>query len=93
MTAVPAAEAASRYARVGDAMSGSITPPQGVCADAGIMRYSALLYDGSTGTYRRILLHQRGDVARTNTSAAARELYRWLKQVTSTDLGAEFCNP
>jgi hypothetical protein len=93
VTAVPAVEAASRYARVADALAGSITAPQGVCADAGTLRYSALLHDESTGTYRRLLLHQRGDVARTNTSAAARELYRWLADVTSTDAGAEFCDP
>ena len=93
VTAVSAAEAASRYARVADALAGPVTAPQGVCADAGTLRYSALLYDKSTGTYRRLLLHQRGDVARANTSDAARELYRWLADVTSTDTGAEFCDP
>jgi hypothetical protein len=93
VTTVAAAEAASRYARVADALAGPLTPPKGVCADAGTVRYSALLYDASAGTYRRLLLHQRGDVAQANTSPAARELYRWLEQVTSTGIGAEFCNP
>jgi len=93
VTTVAATEAASRYARVADALSGTLTPPKGVCADAGTVRYSALLFDASAGTYRRLLLHQRGDVAQANTSPAARELYRWLEQVTSTHVGAEFCNP
>jgi len=91
--AVPAGEAASMYARVGDALAGTVTPPQGVCADAGIIRFSALLYDESTGTYRRLLLHQRGDVARTNTSPTARELYQWLADVTATGAGAGICDP
>ncbi|MFL5541535.1 MAG: hypothetical protein ACJ8J0_21285 [Longimicrobiaceae bacterium] len=91
--AVSASEAATMYARVGDALAGTVTPPQGVCADAGITRYSALLYDESTGTYRRLLLHQRGDEARTNTSPAARELYQWLIDVTSTGAGAGVCDP
>jgi hypothetical protein len=93
VTTVAAAEAASRYARVADALAGPLTPPKGGCADAGTIRYSALLYDASAGTYRRLLLHQRGDVAQANTSPAARELYRWLEQLTSTSVGAEFCNP
>src|SRR3982751_2224623 len=93
VTTVAAAEAAARYARVADALPGPLTPPKGVCADAGTVRYSALLYDASAGTYRRLLLHQRGDVAQANTSPAARELYHWLAQVTSTSAGAESCNP
>jgi hypothetical protein len=93
VTTVAASEAASRYARVADALAGSITPPKGACFDAGTVRYSALLFDASTGTYRRLLLHQRGDVGQTNTSPAARELYHWLEQVTSTDVGAKVCDP
>ena len=90
---VSASEAASMYARVSEALAGTVTPPQGVCADAGITRFSALLYDESTGTYRRLLLHQRGDVARTNTSPAARELYRWLAGVTAPGAEATVCDP
>ena len=93
VTTVSAAEARARYARVGDALAGGITEPKAVCADAGGTRYSALIYDAGTGTYRRLLLHERGDVARTNTSAAARALYRWLADVTSTDVDKDFCNP
>jgi hypothetical protein len=91
--AVSAAEAAARYALVGDALRGGITEALGVCADAGTVRYSALLYEPTLGRYRRLLLHQRGDVAQTNTSAAARELYRWLAEVTSTEVGDTGCDP
>jgi hypothetical protein len=78
---------------VGEALAGGITEPKSVCADAGGTRYSALIYDASTGTYRRLLLHQRGDVAQTNTSAAARALYHWLADVTSTEVDPDFCDP
>jgi hypothetical protein len=91
--AVSAAEAAARYARVSDALRGGITEALGVCADAGTVRYSALLYEPALGRYRRILLHQRGDVAQTNTSSAARELYLWLAEVTSTEAGDAGCDP
>lgn len=82
---VSAAEVASRYAAVGGTLAGRLSAPHGVCADAGITRFTALLYDASTGRYRRILLHQRGNVARTNTAPAARELYQWLAEVTQAE--------
>lgn len=88
---VSAAEVASRYARVDAALSGSITDPKGFCADAGGVRYTALIYDEDTGTYRRLLLRQVGDVAQANTSAAARDLYHWLGDVTGTGTGG--CDP
>ena len=91
VTTIPATEAASRYGRVGAALSGLATAPLNVCFDAGVVRYTALLYDASTGRYRRLLLHQRGDWARTNTSPAARELYRWLAGVTQTE--SDGCEP
>ncbi|HKP75398.1 MAG TPA: hypothetical protein VJT67_07620 [Longimicrobiaceae bacterium] len=90
---VAAAEVQARYARVGDALAGSLTPEQGMCADAGTTRYTALLYDAPTGTYHRLLLHQNGDVARTNTSPAARELFRWLAEVTTPGIAHTACDP
>jgi len=89
--AVSPLEAASMYARVGEAIAGTLTPPQGRCADAGIIRYSALLYEPAFGSYRRILLHQSGDVARTNTSPAAREIHQWLADAVSA--GPNVCEP
>ena len=90
---VSAAEVQARYAQVGGALAGTLTPEQGVCADAGIARYTALIYDASSGTYRRLLLHQRGDIARTNTSPAARDLYHWLADVTGTHWSSGVCDP
>jgi hypothetical protein len=89
--AVSPLEASSMYARVGEAVAGTLTPPQGICADAGIIRYSALLYEPAFGSYQRILLHQSGDVGRTNTSPAAREIREWLADVVSA--GPAFCEP
>jgi hypothetical protein len=91
-TSVSAEEAAAKYARVGEVLAGSTSEPVGLCADAGTTRYSALIYAPATDTYHRVLLHQRGDVARANTSAAARELYLWLAQVTSTADGVGVCD-
>ena len=85
VTTVSAADVASRYAEVGGALAGRLSAPQGICADAGITRFTALLYDASTGRYRRILLHQRGDEALTNSAPAAHVLYQWLEQVTQTE--------
>jgi len=90
---VSAAEVQSRYARVGDALAGTLTPEQGVCADAGTTRYTALIYNQDTGTYRRLLLRQNGDVARTNTSPAAAELFRWLVGVTTPGASSTSCDP
>ncbi|MFL5385336.1 MAG: hypothetical protein ACJ8GN_22685 [Longimicrobiaceae bacterium] len=89
--AVSPLEASSMYARVGEAVAGTLTPPRGTCADAGIIRYSALLYEPAFGSYQRILLHQSGDVARTNTSPAARAIREWLADVVSA--GPGFCEP
>jgi len=91
--AVSPTEVSSMYSRVDFALAGTVTPPLGVCFDAGIVRYSALLFDGSTGTYHRVLLHQRGDVARTNTAPAAREMYQWLAGVTATGADLGICDP
>jgi hypothetical protein len=86
-------EAISKYERVAAAAAGSITAPKGACADAGTIRYTALIYDASTGRYRRLLLHQRGDVGQTNLSLAAHELYRWLADVTATAIDSNVCDP
>jgi hypothetical protein len=78
---LPADEVLARYQRVGEAIAGPYTDPRGTCADAGGASYSAMVYDPSTGAYRRVLLRETGDIARANLSGAARELFAWLKQI------------
>lgn len=87
-----ASEVAARYQRADEAIAGPYTEPRNACADAGVIRYSAMVYVPSAGTYRRVLLRQTGDVARANLSAAARELFAWLKQVDPQFAGIS-CDP
>ena len=76
-----AAEVAERYAAVGAAAAGPLGALQGRCADAGTIRFSALVYDPSTERYRRVLLYQAGDVAQANHAAAAEALTEWLREI------------
>lgn len=84
VTTLAPGEAASRYQGLAAVRTTPVTAPRGVCADAGTLRFSILVFDASTGTYHRVLLHQRGDVAQANLSPAALSLYHWLGEVTGT---------
>lgn len=90
---LPPGEAEAKYALVGAVVQGALSERRGVCADAGTMRFSAMVYDPMSATYRRVLLHMRGDQAQTNTSPAARELLRWLEEVTGTANPGGHCDP
>jgi hypothetical protein len=92
VTTLAPGEAASRYQALAAVRTTPVTAPRGVCADAGTMRFSILVYDSEADTYHRVLLHQRGDVAQANLSPAALNLYHWLSDVTglSRDSG---CDP
>lgn len=90
---LPADEVLARYQRVDEAVAGPYTEPRGTCADAGGVRYSAMIHDPSTDSYRRVLLRQTGDVARANLSAAARELFAWLKQIDPEFARISGCDP
>lgn len=87
------AEVQQRYAAVADARQGELSDLRGACADAGILRYSALVYDAATERYTRLLLHQKGDVAQTNFSPAARQLREWLDEVTENEFDYSICDP
>ncbi|HEX8691719.1 MAG TPA: hypothetical protein VF746_04815 [Longimicrobium sp.] len=93
LTTLPSGEVLARYQRVDEAIAGPYTEPRGTCADAGGVRYSAMVYDASTGAYRRVLLRQTGDIARANLSAAARELFAWLKQLDPEFAQISGCDP
>lgn len=85
-----AGEALQRYQLVGQAAAGELAEPRHSCADAGIVKLSAWVYDSGDGKYHRILLHQRGDVSTTRRSAAARTLWQWLDQVVENqDTGCD----
>jgi predicted heme/steroid binding protein len=89
---LPSSEAVDKYGLVSPAALGPFSDQRGVCADAGVLRYSAWIYDAGDGKYHRLLLHQSGDVAQANLSDAARELYHWLEDVTGmTNPGG--CDP
>jgi hypothetical protein len=88
---LPDGEATAKYELVAQAAAGSYTDEQGVCADAGGLRYSAWIYDAGDGKYHRLLLHLRGDIAQANRSAAATALFHWLEGVTGT--AGDGCDP
>jgi len=83
-------EARQRYELVSAAAAGGLDDPRGGCADAGITKISAWVYDARDGRYHRILLHQRGDEVTTRRNDAARALWQWLDEVTGTATG---CDP
>jgi hypothetical protein len=84
VTTLAPGEAASRYQGLAAVRTTPVTAPRGVCADAGTMRFSILVYDAGSDSYHRVLLHQRGDVAQANLSPVALNLYHWLGDVTGT---------
>jgi hypothetical protein len=90
---LPPGEAAGRYALVARAARGPFSAEREACADAGTARFSAWIYHAADGTYHRLLLHQRGDVAQANLSPAARELYHWLAGVTGSPTRGASCEP
>lgn len=77
---------------VDDAARGTLTDPVNRCADAGEVSFRAWSSDTATERYRPVLLRQEGDWARENTSAAARELYSWLKSLVP-GFGLMGCEP
>jgi hypothetical protein len=86
------AQVAARTALIGAAQAGPLLPPVGRCADAGGYRFRAFRYDAGTDTYTPVLLHQNGDLARENASAAAHELTEWLRGLDARFAGRS-CEP
>jgi hypothetical protein len=73
------AEVSTHAALIGAAADGSLTEPEGRCADAGVTTFTAFRYHSASDTYTPVLLYQQGDVARLNHSAAAAGLTTWLR--------------
>lgn len=88
---LPAGEALQRYQLVSEAARGDLAELKMACADAGGLTLSAWVHDPADGNFHRILLHQRGDMATTRRSAAARTLWRWLDQVVENNFTG--CDP
>jgi hypothetical protein len=87
-----AAEVARRAASIPAAAEGPLGEPANGCADFGTRTYRAFRYDPATDTYRAVLLHQAGDVARANRSPAAAELTAWLRTLDERFAGGA-CEP
>jgi hypothetical protein len=63
-----------------------------VCADAGMYRYSAFLYDAHDSPQpKEVICFQMGDEWICNSAAAAKKIARWLNSIDTMDL--RFCNP
>ncbi|HET7234074.1 MAG TPA: hypothetical protein VFJ16_28940 [Longimicrobium sp.] len=90
---LPAGEALQRYERVSEAASASLADMKGVCADAGIARISAWVWNAGDQRFHRILLHQRGDEGTTRRGDAARALWKWIDSVTLQGAPDTMCDP
>ena len=64
---------------IDEAKKGKLTNPESRMFDAGIVVYSAFLYDSKKEMYLQVILRQEGDVYIENKSDAAEEIYNWLK--------------
>ncbi len=66
-----------QIAEVGDDFSS----PNGACADAGSLRYTAFAYNESTRRYRPLRLREEGDSPVQNRGGSAPSLSAWLRTV------------
>lgn len=79
-------ELAAMTALIPVAAAGQVSPPISTgCADFGTICYQAYTYLPQRRAYVRVLLHQRGDVARLNDAPASAALHAWLIALTNTD--------
>jgi hypothetical protein len=74
-----------------ESASSGILSLSGACADAGIYRYSAFLYDTYTSRPKEIICFQMGDEWICNSSSAAKKIARWLNSIDSVNL--RLCAP
>jgi hypothetical protein len=87
---VPPDTLRSKTACIESALSGTLSK-SGICADAGMHRYSALFYDASDSRPKEIICYQAGDAGICNSAPAARKIARWLSSIDSLD--SRFCAP
>jgi hypothetical protein len=89
---VTSAELAAMTALLPAAAAGPVSPQISTgCADFGTISYQVYTYLPQWHAYARVLLHQRGDVARRNAAPAAAAIHAWLVVLTGTDDAA--CEP
>jgi hypothetical protein len=74
-----------------ESASSGILSYSGACADAGMYRYSAFLYNAYNSRPKEIICYQMGDEWICNSSAAAKKIARWLNSIDSVAL--RFCAP
>ena len=60
------------------AADGTLSSPQGGCADAGVITYSGYRYHPGRDAFERIVVRREGDIAQLSTSEAGRALARRL---------------
>jgi len=63
------------------ASKGKISEPLNEMADAGIITYSAFIFDGKTNRYKKVLLKIWGDTSIDNHAPEAKEIYQWMKKI------------
>ena len=80
---VSADEIAQHVALMRDAAQTPPTEGRNAGADMGETTVYCLVRDVPSGTYRQVLLDQKGDFERTNPSSAAKALATWLAGIFS----------
>lgn len=64
--------------KIDNAARGKLSQSEIMMADAGSLQYIAYVYEPHKKRYKKILLHQWGDIQINNSSKAAQELTTWL---------------
>lgn len=72
----------SKVSLIEQASKGELTEPVNEMFDFGAISYNCYTYDSDKEIYHCFLLDQYGDFVIKNKSAAANELYLWLRDIT-----------
>jgi len=80
---IDAKELSDKVSLIERASKGVLSKPSNEMADFGAIVYNCYTYDPKTKSYHCFLLDQYGDIMISNKSAAAKELYLWLKDFTN----------
>ncbi|MBS2097593.1 hypothetical protein [Carboxylicivirga linearis] len=67
--------------KINHAVKGNISDLKCEMVDAGTIVYSTFTLNKRTHKYKQVILNQWGDCSRENSSAAAKDLYEWLRYV------------
>lgn len=80
---IDAKELSDKVRLIERASKSVLSKPSNEMNDYGAIVYNCYTYDPKTRSYHCFLLNQYGDIMISNKSAAAKELYLWLQDITN----------